>query len=94
MIQDVLLLTSLIPDMGLWLGLDCLLLSGLSLCRDLQTWWELFHPPLILHPSHQVHEENAWLWWLVLGFGFLICIRACVQVYLDVLVTGNDFGPL
>merc|ERR1719342_591800 len=26
-----------------------------------------------------VRDENAWLWWLVLAFGFLICMRACSQ---------------
>jgi hypothetical protein len=31
-----------------------------------------------------VRSENAWLWWLVLGFGFLVCTRACIQVGLFV----------
>lgn len=24
-------------------------------------------------------DENSWLWWLIMGFGFLICVRAAVQ---------------
>lgn len=43
---------------------------GLSLAK-----WTL----IVQRSTDLVHEENAWLWWLVLGFGFLICVRACVQ---------------
>jgi len=43
---------------------------GLSLAK-----WTL----IVQRSTDLVHEENAWLWWLVLGFGFLICIRACFQ---------------
>lgn len=24
-------------------------------------------------------DENSWLWWLIMGFGFLICVRSAVQ---------------
>jgi len=43
---------------------------GLSLAK-----WTL----IVQRSTDLVHEENAWLWWLVLGFGFLICIRAIFQ---------------
>ena len=44
---------------------------GLSLAK-----WTL----IVKRSTDLVRTENAWLWWLVLGFGFLICTRACVQV--------------
>merc|ERR1711892_195360 len=43
---------------------------GLSLSK-----WTL----IVQRSTDLVHEENAWLWWLVLAFGFLICVRACTQ---------------
>ena len=46
---------------------------GLSLSK-----WTL----IVKRSTDMVKDENAWLWWLVLAFGFLICMRACVQVIL------------
>jgi len=43
---------------------------GLSLAK-----WTL----IVKRSTDLVRDENAWLWWLVLAFGFLICIRAMVQ---------------
>ena len=45
---------------------------GLSLSK-----WTL----IVKRSTDMVKDENAWLWWLVLAFGFLICMRACAQVY-------------
>ena len=42
---------------------------GLSLAK-----WTL----IVKRSTDLVRDENAWLWWLVLAFGFLICIR-CAQ---------------
>ena len=39
---------------------------GLSLAK-----WTL----IVKRSTDLVRDENAWLWWLVLAFGFLICIR-------------------
>jgi len=50
---------------------------GLSLAK-----WTL----IVKRSTDLVRTENAWLWWLVLGFGFLICTRACVQ-YLQIKKT-------
>lgn len=50
---------------------------GLSLAK-----WTL----IVKRSTDLVRTENAWLWWLVLGFGFLICMRACVQ-YLQIKKT-------
>ena len=44
---------------------------GLSLSK-----WTL----IVKRSTDMVKDENAWLWWLVLAFGFLICMRACAQV--------------
>ena len=44
---------------------------GLSLAK-----WTL----IVKRSTELVRDENAWLWWLVLAFGFLICVRACTQV--------------
>ena len=44
---------------------------GLSLSK-----WTL----IVKRSTQLVRDENAWLWWLVLAFGFLICVRACTQV--------------
>jgi len=43
---------------------------GLSLAK-----WTL----IVKRSTDLVRDENAWLWWLVLAFGFLICIRAMLQ---------------
>jgi len=43
---------------------------GLSLAK-----WTL----IVKRSTELVRDENAWLWWLVLAFGFLICVRACTQ---------------
>ena len=47
---------------------------GLSLAK-----WTL----IVKRSTELVRDENAWLWWLVLAFGFLICVRACTQVRSD-----------
>ena len=46
---------------------------GLSLSK-----WTL----IVKRSTDMIKDENAWLWWLVLAFGFLICVRACTQVIL------------
>ena len=46
---------------------------GLSLSK-----WTL----IVKRSTELVKDENAWLWWLVLAFGILICLRACAQVKL------------
>ena len=43
---------------------------GLSLAK-----WTL----IVKRSTDLVRDENAWLWWLVLAFGFLICIR-CASI--------------
>merc|ERR1719228_1669901 len=43
---------------------------GLSLSK-----WTL----IVKRSTELVRDDNAWLWWLVMGFGFLICMRACTQ---------------
>merc|ERR1712106_1004936 len=43
---------------------------GLSLSK-----WTL----IVKRSTDMIKDENAWLWWLVLAFGFLICVRACTQ---------------
>ena len=43
---------------------------GLSLAK-----WTL----IVKRSTELVRDENAWLWWMVLAFGFLICVRACTQ---------------
>ena len=53
---------------------------GLSLSK-----WTL----IVKRSTDMVKDENAWLWWLVLAFGFLICMRACTQVLL--LLTCSSF---
>lgn len=50
---------------------------GLSLVK-----WTL----IVKRSTELVRTENAWLWWLVLGFGFLICTRTCIQ-YLQIKKT-------
>ena len=56
---------------------------GLSLSK-----WTL----IVKRSTDMVKDENAWLWWLVLAFGFLICMRACAQVIL--LLTCSLFMPV
>lgn len=43
---------------------------GLSLAK-----WTL----IVKHSTYLAPHENSWLWWLIMAFGFLICIRALVQ---------------
>lgn len=43
---------------------------GLSLAK-----WTL----IVKHSTDFASGDNAWLWWLIMAFGFLICIRAMVQ---------------
>ena len=52
---------------------------GLSLAK-----WTL----IVKRSTDLVRDENAWLWWLVLAFGFLICIRsACLSLVTAILTT-------
>lgn len=43
---------------------------GLSLAK-----WTL----IVKHSTDFASHENSWLWWLIMAFGFLICVRAIVQ---------------
>lgn len=43
---------------------------GLSLAK-----WTL----IVKSSTDLVSHENSWLWWLIMAFGFLICVRALVQ---------------
>lgn len=43
---------------------------GLSLAK-----WTL----IVKHSTYLAPHENSWLWWLIMAFGFLICVRALVQ---------------
>lgn len=43
---------------------------GLSLAK-----WTL----IVKHSTVITSQDNSWLWWLVMTFGFLICIRALIQ---------------
>lgn len=43
---------------------------GLSLAK-----WTL----IVKHSTELASHENSWLWWLIMAFGFLICVRALVQ---------------
>lgn len=43
---------------------------GLSLAK-----WTL----IVKNSTDFASHENSWLWWLIMAFGFLICIRALVQ---------------
>lgn len=43
---------------------------GLSLAK-----WTL----IVKHSTDFASHENSWLWWLIMAFGFLICVRALVQ---------------
>lgn len=47
---------------------------GLSLTK-----WTL----IVKHSTDLASRENSWLWWLIMGFGILICARAIVQ-YLNI----------
>lgn len=50
---------------------------GLSLAK-----WTL----IVKHSTDFAHSSNDWLWWLIMIFGFLICIRALLQ-YLSIKKT-------
>lgn len=50
---------------------------GLSLAK-----WTL----IVKHSTDFSHSSNDWLWWLIMTFGFLICIRALLQ-YLSIKKT-------
>uniref|UniRef100_A0A182Q9K2 Uncharacterized protein n=1 Tax=Anopheles farauti TaxID=69004 RepID=A0A182Q9K2_9DIPT len=43
---------------------------GLSLAK-----WTL----IMKHSTDFASHDNSWLWWLIMAFGFLICVRALVQ---------------
>lgn len=43
---------------------------GLSLAK-----WTL----IVKHSTDLASHENSWLWWLIMTFGFLICVRALIQ---------------
>lgn len=47
---------------------------GLSLAK-----WTL----IVKHSTDLASRENSWLWWLIMAFGLLICVRAIVQ-YLNI----------
>ncbi|XP_032663672.1 NEDD4 family-interacting protein 1-like isoform X2 [Odontomachus brunneus] len=47
---------------------------GLSLTK-----WTL----IVKHSTDLASRENSWLWWLIMAFGILICIRAIIQ-YLNI----------
>ena len=55
---------------------------GLSLSK-----WTL----IVKRSTDMIRDENAWAWWLVLAFGFLICVRACTQVTL-MHISGNIYA--
>ncbi|XP_012265074.1 NEDD4 family-interacting protein 1-like isoform X2 [Athalia rosae] len=47
---------------------------GLSLAK-----WTL----IVKHSTDLASRENSWLWWLIMAFGVLICMRAIIQ-YLNI----------
>ncbi|XP_066587669.1 NEDD4 family-interacting protein 1-like [Prorops nasuta] len=47
---------------------------GLSLTK-----WTL----IVKHSTDLASRENSWLWWMIMAFGLLICIRAIIQ-YLNI----------
>ncbi|XP_018328730.1 NEDD4 family-interacting protein 1-like [Agrilus planipennis] len=47
---------------------------GLSLAK-----WTL----IVKHSTDLASSENSWLWWLIMTFGLIICIRAILQ-YLNI----------
>lgn len=47
---------------------------GLSLAK-----WTL----IVKHSTDLASHENSWLWWLIMAFGLLICVRAIIQ-YLNI----------
>ncbi|XP_041969884.1 NEDD4 family-interacting protein 1 [Aricia agestis] len=47
---------------------------GLSLAK-----WTL----IVKHSTDLASHENSWLWWLIMAFGILICVRAVIQ-YLNI----------
>lgn len=56
---------------------------GLSLAK-----WTL----IVKNSTDLASHENAWLWWLIMLFGFLICIRALVQ-YVSIKRTWRLLTP-
>ncbi|XP_003490680.1 NEDD4 family-interacting protein 1-like [Bombus vosnesenskii] len=38
---------------------------------------------IVKHSTDLASRENSWLWWLIMGFGVLICARAIIQ-YLNI----------
>ncbi|KAL1110321.1 hypothetical protein AAG570_007854, partial [Ranatra chinensis] len=47
---------------------------GLSLAK-----WTL----IVKHSTDLASHENSWLWWLIMAFGLLICVRSVIQ-YLNI----------
>lgn len=47
---------------------------GLSLTK-----WTL----IVKHSTDLASRENSWLWWLIMGFGMMVCARASIQ-YLNI----------
>lgn len=47
-------------------------LSGFGLSLAKWTW-------IVKSSTELASHENSWLWWLIMAFGFLICVRALVQ---------------
>lgn len=56
---------------------------GLSLAK-----WTL----IVKNSTDLASHENAWLWWLIMAFGFLICVRAIVQ-YVSIKRTWRLLTP-
>lgn len=56
---------------------------GLSLAK-----WTL----IVKNSTDLASHENAWLWWLIMLFGFLICVRALVQ-YVSIKRTWRMLTP-
>ncbi|KDR09659.1 hypothetical protein L798_00765 [Zootermopsis nevadensis] len=38
---------------------------------------------IVKHSTEFASRENSWLWWLIMAFGLLICVRAIIQ-YLNI----------
>lgn len=45
---------------------------GLSLAK-----WTL----IVKHSTELASHENSWLWWLIMAFGIIICVRAIIQYF-------------
>ncbi|XP_075164300.1 nedd4 family interacting protein [Haematobia irritans] len=56
---------------------------GLSLAK-----WTL----IVKHSTDLASHENSWLWWLIMAFGFLICVRAMIQ-YVSIKRTWRLLSP-